>query len=1111
MCSVLFCDLVGFTSLSESKDPEDVREILSRYFDVARRTITRYGGVVEKFIGDAVMAVWGTPAAQEGDTERAVRAALDLVDAVAVLGAEVAAPGLCARAGVVTGEVAVTLGAEGEGMVAGDAVNTASRVQSVAQPGSVLVDEATRKLSASAILLEDAGSYALKGKEQPEQLYGAIRVLSGVGGNQRADGLEAPFTGRDVELRALKDLFHASVDRKTPRLVVVSGPAGVGKSRLGWEFYKYIDGLADTVLWHRGRCLSYGEGVAFWALSEIVRQRFGIAEEDPTEAASAKLKEGLVRFVGDSTERDYVGVRLSRLLGVPYLSETKIVLSQDELYAGWRLFFERLAQVAPVVMLVEDAQHADESLLGFFSHLVDWTRDLPVFVLLFARPGHGAIDAGYGVGRNRSTLSLDPLDVGSMATLVDSLVPGMPAEARDAITARAQGIALFAVETVRSLIDQEIVQKDTDTYRLAGDLGALSVPDSLHALLAARLDALAPEVRSLVADASVLGTSFPKEALAAVSGQNDDAVGAALAELVRRDVLDVLADPLSPERGSYRFGQEMLRQVAYETLSKRDRKSRHLAVASHLRSTFANDGEEIAEAIARHYLDALASGPSDPDAAETTAQALHFLVRAAERAERSGALGRAAESYAEAASIAPSGHAPALFEKGAQASSDVGDHEAAIGRADAAREGHLSLGDRRGAARAQSMRGYDLQRLGRHDAARSALNEALEVLREDPDADTVTALRFLGSLETFSDNAAEGHRLVTEALDLAQALGVGTAHLALLFSTRGIANSVADRLAEAASDYRECAHLAERVGDYATLGRAQVNLADVLVKTDPEAATHAARSAVANCRRTGRRELLSYASANLAIALLELGEWDEAADVLRDALEVDHLDHWFVRAVDGWFAGLRGDGERASAAQESLTRYGQSEDPQQQSQLGLLDAASAVCAGDVASALGYAVGALEKAEALGVGADAMRLAWPLAARAARNLGERATLERLTAMLDAHPTGHLPPVLRTERRLVAALLAADAEMPEVTPTAVSAVAEAVGSLRRVGNPYQLAHGLIDYAEVLLRAGDEAAVEEALTEAKDIAGRMGCPPLIARAASVGAMSAHIDAPR
>src|SRR5262249_44380968 len=224
-----------------------VRELLSRYFETARTVIGRYGGVVEKFIGDAVMAVWGTPVASEGDTERAVRAALDLVTAVAELGAEAGVPGLAARAGVVTGEVAVTLGATNEGMVAGDAVNTASRVQAAAEPGSVLVDGATQRLAESAIGVADAGEHVLKGEAEPARLGRATRVLAGVGGSQRVDGLEAPLIGRDAELRTVKELFHAAADRRVPRLVLVSGPAGVGKSRLGWEFEKYIGGLVGTV------------------------------------------------------------------------------------------------------------------------------------------------------------------------------------------------------------------------------------------------------------------------------------------------------------------------------------------------------------------------------------------------------------------------------------------------------------------------------------------------------------------------------------------------------------------------------------------------------------------------------------------------------------------------------------------------------------------------------------------------------------------------------------------------------------------------------------------------------------------------------------------------
>jgi class 3 adenylate cyclase len=233
VCSVLFCDLVGFTPLSESRDPEAVRELLSRYFALARTIIGRYGGTVEKFIGDAVMAVWGTPTASEGDAERAVRAALDLVTAVSQLGTEADLAGLAARAGVVTGEMAVNLGAIGEGMVAGDAVNTAARVQAAAGPGQVLTDPSTQRLAGQAVSFADAGEHQLKGKAELQKLWRATRVVSAVGGAQRVDGLEAPLTGRDAELRAIRELFHAAVERRVPRLILVSGPAGVGKIPAG--------------------------------------------------------------------------------------------------------------------------------------------------------------------------------------------------------------------------------------------------------------------------------------------------------------------------------------------------------------------------------------------------------------------------------------------------------------------------------------------------------------------------------------------------------------------------------------------------------------------------------------------------------------------------------------------------------------------------------------------------------------------------------------------------------------------------------------------------------------------------------------------------------------
>jgi|GEM_PF-182128 len=1141
VCSVLFADLVGFTPLSETKDAEEVREILSRYFEVARRLVGRYGGTVEKFIGDAVMAVWGTPVAYEADAERAVRAALDLVEAVKVLGDELGAPrapraanatdpaapdsapgapngaapqgaaphrgkqpGLSARVGVVTGEVAVTIGAVGEGMVAGDAVNTAARVQATAQPGCVLVDDTTRRQAERAIAFEDVGLHELKGKESPEHLFRAVRVLAGRGGTQRSDALEAPFTGRDAELRAVKDLFDIATERRTPRLVVVTGPAGVGKSRLGWEFEKYADGIAETVLWHRGRCLSYGEGVAFWALAEAVRQRFGIAEEDAPEVASTKLQEGLVRFVPDPAERDYVGLRLSRLLGVAYPSETRAVLGRDELFAGWRLFIERLAAVAPVIMLIEDAQYADEGLLAFLEHLVDWTRDLPILVLLFARPGLAAIDSGYGMGRNRSTLSLDPLDRASMGALVGSLVPGMPQHAVDTIVGRSQGIPLFAVETVRSLIDQGIVVRDDDGYHLASEIGELAVPESLHALLAARLDALPADLRSLVADAAVIGTTFPIDALVAVSGRDEPAVSAGVAELVRRDVLDVMADPLSPERGSLRFGQEMLRQVAYDTLSKRDRRSRHLAVAEHLRTTFSNEGDEIAEVIAHHYLDALSADPSADDAAELAADALRFLVRAGERARRSGALSRAAENFGRAAEIAPPDEAPALFESAAQASLDHADSDVAVSMAESAARAWSAVGNERGAARARAIAGQAHRAAGRHGAARAEFMAAIEVLRPTPDADTVRVLEYLGGVELFGGNGDEGERIVTEALTLSQALGLEGAQLASSFTMKGIAAGWRNRPLEGSAFLEFAARLAERAGDASLLSRAQLSLSNNFAAIgDPAGALEAARSAAGGARRAGMRRHLGVATVNEVIALVELGRWHEADQVLRQMLDVEHFDVGGLGGIAGCFAAMRGDVESATAALDRLLAGPETEDEQDLADIGLLSALIADCHGDPDRALAHARGVLERRGSLGISADSQRMAWPIAARAARRTGNRGALAELLEMLASYPPGHLPPVLRAGARLFAALDEADAGGS--TPEALASLAEAVDVVRASSYPYELAHALCDWADVLVRHGDEGApatVSSALDEARRIGESLGCRPLLARVAAVEA---------
>jgi class 3 adenylate cyclase/predicted ATPase len=1107
VCSVLFCDLAGFTPLSEARDPEAVRELLSEYFETARTVIGRYGGVVEKFIGDAVMAVWGTPVAAEGDAERAVRAGLDLVAAVGELGARAGVPGLAARCGVVTREVAVTLGAVGEGMVAGDAVNTAARLQAVAEPGSVLADEPTHRLAGAGVGFTEAGEHVLKGKAEPQRLWRATRVLAGVGGTQRVDGLEAPLTGRDAELRTVRELFHAAAGRRVPRLVLVTGPAGVGKSRLGWEFRKYVDGLAEQVRWHDGRCLSYGQGVAFWALAAIVRQRLGIAEEDPAEAAAGRLAAGLQECVPDPAERGYIGVRLGRLLGVAVDGDGGGPLAREELFAGWRLFFERLAGVSPVVLVVEDAQYADAALLDFLDYLIDWVRDLPVFVLVLARPELEQARPGFGAGRNRITLALDPLDAASMDELVQALVPGMPGPARSAVTAHAQGIPLFAVETIRSLIDRDIVQPVDGVYRLVGKVGRLEVPDSLHALLAARLDALAPGLRRLVADAAVLGSTFPAEALVGVSGQEEAAVRAGLAELVRRDLFSISADPLSPERGSYRFTQQMLRQVAYDTLSRRDRKARHLAVAAHLRGVFPGGGEEVADVIARHYLDALDAMPDDPDAGQIRGQAIAALTRAAERSSRTGAPARAAASYATAARLTQAdaarvrqAAAAALWERAADAAVTNADWATAIEQAGRAEELFRQCGDTRSAARAQAAAGRALRLWGRHGEAREQLTAALAALRENPDTDTVQALDELAVLEVVAGSPA-ADALSAEALALGQDLAVDDATLAGLFTTRGLCDAYAGRRPQAAASLREAARLATQAGDTLSLGRALLYLSGVVTVTDPAAGAEEARAAAAQLRRAGARNLLTIAVMNLAQALLMTGDWDAADAELTHASDADGLaDSELLACYRAWLAALRGAAPDAQAALAGLDDLRASEDPQEKALIAVAEAFTAAVRRQPAAALGHARAALDHAAALGISHEALRWAWPLAARAAHDLAEGATVAGLLAMLDGYRPGQLAPMLRAERDLARARLAA-AEGGD--PSVGSAFAAAIAELRQHSTPYHLAHGLLDHAAHLASRGDAAAAGAATVavgEARSIARRLGCRPLGDRADTI-----------
>ena len=627
LVTVLFTDLVGFTTLAEDRDPEAVRELLTAYFDAATRIVQVHGGTVEKFIGDAVMAVWGTPVAHEDDAERAVRAALELVDAVRALH-----PNLEARAGVLTGDAAVTLSARNQGMVAGDLVNTAARLQGVAEAGTVLVGEATRRAAEGAVVFEALGDHSLKGKTAPVPAWRALRVVAQRGGQGRADALEPPFVGREEEVRELKDVLHAVGRDRRVRLVSVTGPGGIGKSRLVWELEKYVDGVAEDVYWHRGRSPSYGEGIAFWALGEMVRRRCDLTEDADEPTTRAQVTATLEDFVPDASERERIGPALLSLLGV----EEAPAGGRDALFPAWRLFFERIAERDTAVLVFEDLQWADTGLLDFIDHLLDWSRDLPLMVVTLARPELFDRRPDWGANRRLLTaLALSPLTDDEVRRLLEGLVPGLPGAAVSLIVERAEGVPLYAVEMVRGLLSDGRIERRGEVYVPLGDLSTIAVPESLRSLIASRLDGLDPVDRSLLQDAAVFGEVFGTDALAAVSGIATDDLEPRLRDLVRHELLDVERDPRSPERGLHKFVQSLIREVAYGTLARRDRRTRHLAAARYHESL---DDDELVGALASHYLAAREASDAGPEADAITAQARLALSGAADRASSLGCL-----------------------------------------------------------------------------------------------------------------------------------------------------------------------------------------------------------------------------------------------------------------------------------------------------------------------------------------------------------------------------------------------------------------------------------------------------------------------------------------
>jgi class 3 adenylate cyclase/tetratricopeptide (TPR) repeat protein len=897
--SVLFADLVAFTAFAEDRDPEDVRETLTRYFDLASSVVSRYGGRVEKFIGDAVMALWGAPVAREDDAERAVRAALELVSAVQGLG-----DGLSARAGVLTGEAAVTVGTENQGMVAGDLVNTASRLQGVAEAGTVLVGEVTMRAAAQSIAFEPADDRTLKGKSMPVPAYRALRVVAELGGRGRSEVIEAPFVGRDEELRLLKQVLESTGRDRRARLVSVTGPAGIGKSRLVWEFEKYVDGVVESVWWHHGRSPSYRQGVSFWALGEMVRGRAGLAEDDDEATTRLKVAATVSEFVPDEDDRRWVEPALLTLLGV----EPAPPGGRDVLFAAWRIFFERIARRGTTVLLFEDLQWADAGLLDFIEQLLEWSRATPILVIAVTRPELLDRRPDWGSAqRNSTTLALEPLSAAEMRALLEGVVPGLSDRVTNLILDRAGGMPLYAVELLRGLIaDGRLVPKGNH-YRVTGPIDELAVPETLRSLISARLDALPAADRQVLQDAAVLGQTFSVDVLGTIGGRSGEELETSLRDLVRRELLTVEVDPRSPERGQYAFVQSLTREVAYAVLSKRDRRARHLAAARHYE---AIGDDELAGVLASHYVAAYESSSAGPEAEAVRRQARIALTAAADRAAALGSHADAVTYYQRASALTDDPRDLAeILGRAAQSASADSDHEQSVELARAAERAAAETGDASIRARAAGRSAFVLIESGDVLIARGVLEAALEQLGQTGDRDEADLLARLARAAMRSgDNdatiaAADRALTIAERIDDEPIVAEALANKAAALGDIG-------RRRESNAIYEAVLTLAQRLGMVELEIRALHNQGATVIVDDPRLAVEKTLASAALAERVGNRSMYLWGAGTSRWFALETGrDWDEHIAALDVALERagTSFDRWRVAAALAEYRLYRGE------------------------------------------------------------------------------------------------------------------------------------------------------------------------------------------------------------
>jgi len=861
--TVLFCDLVGFTSRAEQLDPEDVSALLSRYHLRLRAELERHGGTVEKFVGDAVLALFGAPVAHEDDAERAVRAAFSICDWIAELGED-----LEVRIGVSTGETLVRLGgraAEGEPLAVGDVVNTAARLQQAAPRGAVLVGEATYRATRNAVVYERLDPITVKGKTEPVPVWLAKSPRRALEAD--AERPTTPFLGRQDDLLILEQSLSRSLHESAIQLVTVIGEPGIGKTRLVGEFRARVEGQTESVAWHQGRCLAYGEGITFWALGQIVKDHAGVLESDRPEQAETKLA-AAIDLVAAEGDRAWLKTRLAPLVGAASADQAA---GQDEAFAAWRTYLEAVAARKPLVLVVEDLHWADSALVAFLDHLVEWGGDVPLLVVATARPElYERAPDWAGGKRNSTTISLAPLRDEDTARLVSELLAdvALPEATQAAVLERAGGNPLYAEEFVRMLDDRGLLTRDADTTEIY-------VPEGIQGVIAARLDTLRPDRKALMHDAAVVGKVFWAGSLASMARVSKESVLASLHELTRKELVRRVRHSSIEDDVEYIFWHVLVRDVAYAQIPRAARARKHVAAAQWIERIAGERCTDHAEFLASHYATALELARSAGEAEQAEAlvdPAVRFGTLAGDRAIRLDP-SQGEQYYRRTLTLLPPDdpRRPRLLAAAADAGTTAGvSFEQVMDELEEAIAGLRAQGDFTAAANA--MRQLSFAMFGREGSLALA-EEAEQLLIEQPPGPELALVYARLAQEGFiTGHTREAKAWVEKAVPLLERYG--QADWAL--RTRALVLDVEDlrELAGEALDPKR------GYGAWAvTSVLNSLAIREMWLGAGPAAAADALGAAAELAGRRGLARPARWYQGNLAESLYDLGRWDEVLGI----------------------------------------------------------------------------------------------------------------------------------------------------------------------------------------------------------------------------------------